>query len=256
MVRFRVQTRSIEGFFMSVTSEYLALALTEGATLEASIEVYDENAVQHRVGGAWRLQPFLLGTLPIASGQIVAGDPGFQFNMTGPFVRRVPPAAYEVWATIAVPDRRPKAWNLLRRKSTSLGTAPLVAFLTLLVTREAPASYELAAMDKADGDRPIDAHPGFGVDSGSAALMDAAHLPLMETFPDCMAAWRLAHKAQQGPPGMQGLAALTDLPSTPPVPVAVCSSGWGDGAYLSYWGLDRRGAPVRLVVDFNLPQNE
>lgn len=241
---------------MSVTSEYLELALTEGATLEASIEVYGKDMVKRRVGGASRLRPFLLGKLPITSGRIVAGDPGFQFDMTGPFARRVPPGAYEVWATIAVPRRRPWAWKFLRRKSTSMDTAPLVAFLTLLVSHETPETYKPAALDKPYGDRPIDAHPGFGVDSGSAALMDAAHLPLMETFPDCMAAWGLAHKAQQGPPGLQGLAALTDLPSTPPVPVAACSSGWGDGAYLSYWGLDKRGVPARLVVDFNLPQNE
>ena len=29
-------------------------------------------------------------------------------------------------------------------------------------------------------------------------------------------------------------------------------SGWGDGRYASYWGLDRDGAPVCLLTDFEV----
>ena len=32
--------------------------------------------------------------------------------------------------------------------------------------------------------------------------------------------------------------------------LVVFTSGWGDGVYPSYWGLDTSGIPVALVTDF------
>jgi hypothetical protein len=34
--------------------------------------------------------------------------------------------------------------------------------------------------------------------------------------------------------------------------IAMFQSGWGDGFYASYWGLDARGEPVCLVTDFSV----
>ena len=34
--------------------------------------------------------------------------------------------------------------------------------------------------------------------------------------------------------------------------IAAFSSGFGDGSYSSYWGLDAEGAPVRLVTSFDV----
>ncbi len=224
-------------------------ALDDRATFQAWIECYDAKMKLSRFGGWWILRPLHLGMLPVRSGQLVAGDPGLEFDMTGPFARTIPPGEYEVWASIAVPTRRAACEP---GTPLELGDSPLVAFLTLLVTSEPPARFELAALQKPDGDRPIDEDPGFGVDSAQAALMDAAYLPAVRRAEGTLDAWGLAHEAQFGPEGLKGLAALVELATTPPAPAAVCVSGWGDGAYRSYFGLDARGQPVRLTIDFNL----
>lgn len=39
-----------------------------------------------------------------------------------------------------------------------------------------------------------------------------------------------------------------------PVNVAIFQSGWGDGFYASYWGLDEAGRPLVLVTDFGVLQ--
>jgi hypothetical protein len=32
--------------------------------------------------------------------------------------------------------------------------------------------------------------------------------------------------------------------------IAIFSSGWGDGYYPAFWGLDKFGKPLVLVIDF------
>jgi Protein of unknown function (DUF4241) len=32
----------------------------------------------------------------------------------------------------------------------------------------------------------------------------------------------------------------------------IFSAGWGDGFYASYWGLNAKGEPLKLVTDFNV----
>jgi len=238
---------------MRVPAQRLDLALRDGATFEAWIEYYSEKSKLARSGGLWRVQALHLGRLPVPSGVLIAGDAGLQFDMTGPFARAIAPGEYDVWATMAMPERR-RWWPFTRPRPDDLGDWPRVAFLTLLLTPEHPKHYEPALLQKAGGQRPIAGHAGFGIDSAEAALMDASQLPSVRRVNDGMAMWNLAGKAAFGPPGIRGLAAVVDLPTDPPVPAAVCCSGWGDGAYLSYWGLNDAGDPVRLVIDFDLPR--
>ena len=40
--------------------------------------------------------------------------------------------------------------------------------------------------------------------------------------------------------------------NTPKGSAALFSSGWGDGGYASYFGLDQNNEPVTLVTDFQV----
>ncbi|VEG25436.1 DUF4241 domain-containing protein [Actinomyces howellii] len=80
----------------------------------------------------------------------------------------------------------------------------------------------------------------IGVDSGTGAVVDAVSYLSMShrDWSRAMRAW------------VSTDAALLD-PGTGPVGV-VTRSGWGDGGYGVYWGLDGQGRPVQLVIDYGL----
>ncbi len=242
---------------MNVPEAALALALREGARLDATITTltvlapFRRRERHHRV--CLQLQPVCLGLLPVPSGALIVGDLAMHFDMTGPFEQPIAPGTYEVWATIATPPKTGLLSRLLRRENP-FGDEPRVAFLTLLLDRTEPTSYVLAKLKKSPDDRPIDAHPGFGIDLAGAAMVDASHVDAICELPmDDL--WEVFNHLDHAPEPATGLAGRIDLPTSQPTPAIVSETGWGDGAYCSYWGLDADGACVRLVVDFNLPGN-
>lgn len=82
----------------------------------------------------------------------------------------------------------------------------------------------------------------FGVDAGNLAVVDAESAFRM-TVRQKELAWQ-RFIPEPGP------AQLLERDGT--TLGVIASSGWGDGAYPAYWGLDRAGAAAQLVVDFGV----
>ncbi len=177
-----------------------------------------------------------LGDLVMPTGQIFACDPFLVSPEEGPFTRTVPPGRYPVLVNVA----RMESYD------------ERVAYAIVRVADTPPVRWELALLPDHDASEPGDDESfGYGVDSGTGCLMDA------------LAAERLAERAQDGDnQDIEELMVKTYVhtwawvnyvldPDTGANVIAF-SSGYGDGVYPSYWGLDDAGAAVCLVTDFGL----
>lgn len=173
-----------------------------------------------------------LGKLTLPSGQIFARDPSYERFEGPPFARRVRPGRYPVVLTCLGdgPDRSPH---------------DRIAAAAILLRDELPTTWEHALPD---GETLDDLHPGqvhgYGVDGGTGCFVDAEVALEFEAgkrnFQRMLAAFR---KSDFQPL----IHTFRDEPA-----IAVFQSGWGDGFYASYWGLDARGEPVCLVTDFGV----
>jgi hypothetical protein len=194
------------------------LAFEDGAVVEGA---WDE---------AWTIRVIELGALTLRSGRILIGDP-----LTGALAseealaRRAPPGRYPVQLSViaASPeDHRVAAAKLVLRD------APVVRWEPALFEGQEPDAERL---------------PCYGVDSGTGVFACADAAPALD---DEESAERLLEALDRDADGLPGLGAC-------PHPVApesaLCfSSGWGDGLYVSWWGLAEDGAPSCLVTDFDL----
>lgn len=170
-----------------------------------------------------------LGVLTLPSGQVLACDPTWQDFDRRPFARQVRPGRYPVVLTTMRADA---------------GAAHAsVAAAALVLRDELPARWELAL---AVGQRLADLQPGqlygYGVDGGTGCFIDAE---FAESFGKRN--FQRLLRAYEG----SGFRPLIHVVKDEPT-IAVFQSGWGDGFYASYWGLDARGEPVCLVTDFGL----
>lgn len=173
-----------------------------------------------------------LGKLTLPSGQILASDPSYECFVVAPFARRVRPGRYPVVLTCVGDGENP-------------GPHDRVAAAAILLRDELPTTWEHALCD---GQKLIDLHPGqiygYGVDGGTGCFVDAEiageFAAGKRNFQRLLAAYR---KSDFQPL----LHTFRDEPA-----IAVFQSGWGDGFYASYWGLDARGEPVCLVTDFGV----
>jgi hypothetical protein len=182
-----------------------------------------------------------LGTLPFPTGEIVAADP-YRAADARPFARSVSPGDY--------------ALELGRINMDLFG--PRVAFARLrlrpdlAVVRHEPATVGSAGRGT------------YAVDSGLGSFMDerarndflAAMALYYERVPDGnyqrdVLAAELKNSADRNEPDDPGAWAIHRPPETGSQ-IAVFSSGLGDGAYESFWGLDGSGEAVTLVTDFGI----
>lgn len=156
-----------------------------------------------------------VGTLNVATGILVVGDLGYDPGVLSPVGQRVPPGNYP--AEVASVFGR----NLALR----------VRFSDRNVAKWHPA-------DMGDGGHVV------GVDAGNVAIMDVAAIMTLNAR-DKERAFELYAQADQRPNAqMLSLVGTNDT--------VVVDSGWGDGAYPVYWGVDANDAPVVLLVDFRL----
>jgi hypothetical protein len=174
-----------------------------------------------RLGEDSELRVERLGTL-VHDGIVVACDP-FSGSPRA-FARRFPAGAHAVEA-------------LVRRE----GKNEVIAFARVVFSAAVPVTFELATRGDEDvrmlapGQRF-----GYGVDAGTACF--AASESLVDDTDDLAAqfeadrriGWRTGRSHPRGEG--HGLVAFT--------------SGYGDGIYSSYVGLDAGGTPVCLVTDF------
>ncbi|SDM53418.1 DUF4241 domain-containing protein [Actinomyces ruminicola] len=134
------------------------------------------------------------------------------------------------------------------------GIATAQALLATIDTKQGPYERVAAVRAVLDDGEPVRwcaavLFPGVGtavgVDSGTAAIVDAtAYMSL--TRRQWWNAWNPFPERRWEDMGMFDC-------GTGPIGV-MTSSGWGDGTYAVYWGLDRDGRPLQLMIDYGVVQ--
>lgn len=174
-----------------------------------------------------------LGDLVLPTGQIVASDPFIADDP--PYTRSVAPGRYPVLVNVARID-----------------TDSRVAYAILRFSGQRPVRWEMAVYPEHDpATLGEDEFVRYGVDSGAGCFIDAGAVRMLverstmdygenQDLSDRMAAtyvhtWSWVNYVLDPDTGAN---------------VIAFSSGWGDGGYPSFWGLDETGAPVCLVTDF------
>jgi hypothetical protein len=161
-----------------------------------------------------------VASLHLPSGRVLACDPLVPIDER-PFERAVAAGDYPVDVAVAqLPDQQ------------------RVAALRVTLAPGAPVRFEPA------GDYGVDAGLGCFMDRDTFPLLDRAMRSLPQDgnyYDDVLAAelrdrdW-IEHHPERGRPHN----------------IVVAHSGWGDGIYSSYWGLDADGTAVWLVTDFEV----
>jgi hypothetical protein len=173
-----------------------------------------------------------LGSIDVPSGRLAGMD---ALLLDGaPFSRSVEPDRYPVQLVLA---RLPNGDER-------------VAFVQLKFGNRDAVRWENAAIDGDDADRDDDELAGFEVESGVACLFDA----------DAVAGWRAALVGDAS--HMQALERVLRENRRPVWTWArvrmaagsgvLITAGMGEGFYAAYWGFDRAGQIVSLVLDFDL----
>ncbi|WP_161965837.1 DUF4241 domain-containing protein [Steroidobacter cummioxidans] len=156
-----------------------------------------------------------VGFLNVTTGVLVVGDFGYSPRVLSPVGQRVPPGRYL--------------------------TEVAVAFERNAALRVRFSEHRVVAWHPADMG---DGGHGVGVDAGNVAVMDLAALMTLKSR-DKERAFEVYARADQCPNSMM-------LTLIQPNDTTIADSGWGDGRYPAYWGVDANGKPAVLVVDFLL----
>lgn len=154
-----------------------------------------------------------LGTVNLQSGAIVVADIGYLAHGTASLARSVPPGEYPVQVAIAF-DR--------------------IAAVRVRFGAE-PAQWRRASRS-GGGDSVV------SVDAGNVAIMDASAVAEV-TEVDVEQIIAQFATLDRPPAFVQALAGHAQA-------VALVESGYGDGGYPVYWGLDADGRVAELLVDF------
>jgi hypothetical protein len=178
-----------------------------------------------------------LGELVLPSGAIVACDPGIPDEYPA-FGRRVAPGRYAVIVSVAqIADDQRVAYALLR-----FADAP-------------PVQWENAAppRSKVLSIKPGEEY-GYGVDTGTGAFLDAVALQRLREKSEAgdESAWDAFVEQLGGNYVDTWSWGNATLDAATGANVIAFSSGYGDGFYRSYFGLDAAGNTVCLVTDFNV----
>lgn len=164
-----------------------------------------------------------VGNLRLSSGFLGVADFNVTSDSLGVRHRRVAPGELRVEA--AELDMRPFGGNSTR-----------VAAIQVVLSEGRAVRWVPA--NTPDGGHRI------GVDSANVAIFDAAAFSQL-THADHrrIGDYEVANLTESSPAKLLSFAGHEHV-------CAIVRSGWGDGSYPCYWGLDEQGNPVRLVVDF------
>ncbi|KXO92755.1 hypothetical protein AXK58_19355 [Tsukamurella tyrosinosolvens] len=154
-----------------------------------------------------------IGNLVTTTGAITVADFGYENTMARPLARLVPPGTYPV-------DR-----------VTAFGRN---AAIRVRFTGELPVSWHPAGLPDNEG------HV-IGIDGGLVCIVDYADYGAMTG--------RQKAAALNGPDDDTQPTGYTFPAGGTSVGVAA-ATGWGDGTYPVYWGIDAHGNAAQLVVDF------
>lgn len=189
------------------------------------------------------------GDLVVPSGRIVACDP-FEYADAPAFAREVLPGRYPVILALAQFARN--------------GDERIVAAMLRLNDAEPmrwdPALWEREPADAASTTDEARAAPGgasmpdeYGVDSGFGAFMDEAAIEALLDHIEAEDDEGYLQRRLESL-GLVGGPEWFDIPldDETGANILLFTSGWGDGAYPSYWGYAADGSLVCLLTDFGV----
>ena len=193
-----------------------------------------------------------LGELNLSTGKIVACDPLVCLYDTSPFTRTVQPGKYPVIACIA--------------KTENSGDR--YAIVKLEFSKDRATKWEMALTEQQDINelKEDDDYFGFPVDAGLGCFCDLETQQFYNQFDtdfmqrnpegniynDFFAAQFKKNAIDQNDP--QDIGDWLDfyLPNRPDLNVIMFHSGYGDGSYPCYWGINEDGKICSLIVDFQV----
>ncbi len=180
-------------------------------------------------GAAVRMVVETITDLNLRTGRIAVCDPFLGTNL--PLVQAVPPGSHAVELAVG---RAPRERDVVCAARVRFGARPAKSWRMATVKGQ---KLETLAPGRLFG---------HGVDSGTSCFVDASEANAAKTQPvrgqldQAIAAQREASRVW----------ASVELPSG--ANLVSFTSGFGDGFYASYWGLDAKGAIVELVTDFGV----
>ncbi len=172
-----------------------------------------------------------VGELHVDGGCIVGTDP-LVFTDGAPFRGTVPPGRYPV---------------------TSYRQSDRIALLELRFAQGPVERWQMALVGTADPSTLKNGETlGYPVDAGLGSFMDVAGQAALRT--------RMRHDEGKADgvldAFLEAFRADRQIMFQPlrihEANVAVVASGWGDGVYATYWGLDAASRPILLVTDFDV----
>ncbi len=169
----------------------------------------------------WTVSTAPLGQIRLETGAVGVGDP-FTGGLSGPrLARQAPPGPVDVELSVVrlAPDHLRVAGARLR-------------FSEAAVVQWVVATF-VGAEDAED--------PAYGVDAGTGCFVCATSAPQWDTEASSEVLLAAFDEDMLG-------CRHPDAPDH----IATFSSGFGDGIYMTWWGLDTTGAPAQLVTDFEV----
>ena len=188
-------------------------------------------------GSAAQLSVSRAGDLVLQTGRVVAADVFFLFDGL-PFTRWLPAGNHPVFvlhATAASDDR--------------------IAAAMIRVAPGDPVRWEPALTPGQDASRlPPDQFFGYGVDSGIGCFASAEAVEYLSRAGARAGDAYSARVEAAMFPSKNEFHLVADVPvgDGAALNVVAFQSGWGDGAYPSYFGLDAAGKPLVLLTTFGI----
>jgi len=190
--------------------------------------------------GRVRVHQVRTSDVVLPTGQLIACDPSDRMLDCGPFDRWVRPGAYPVDLSLV-------------EYGFGEQDAYRVACAKLILGEGPPVRWEMALQpgERLD-DLPLGGFHGYGVDGGTGCFIDQQTANHLSTD-DWENLWidRMVEMLCSRDGNRKYWGCLEIDPQSGGN-VVFFDSGDGDGAYPSYWGLDRTGAVSALVTDFGM----
>ena len=180
----------------------------------------------------FKLVAYRLPDLFLPTGAIVAAD--LLFSEEKSFARRVTPGAYPLTLVAA-----------------NVGNDERIAFAILQFSEGPVATWEIAMVCEPGAAKARKSHKhSYGVDSGTGGLCDAGAQEVMLDLADPEGSFQelIENEMKKSYQHTRSWVHVQTVAGS----AAIFSSGFGDGSYSSYLGLDCGGEPVALVTDFGV----
>jgi hypothetical protein len=203
-------------------------------------KAFQDGSVHHVGGYEITVKTLDVGTLLLPSGEVIANDP-FALPHAQPFSLKLAPGQYPVILSLAYYPNSPD---------------PVIAAAKLRITERAPVAWYLATISGQDPSTLAeDEIFGYPVDSGTSAFLSPESAAILGRQLASGALGinvdyikRLNEEMSAHP--ATGSWVDVRLEGSSGLNAVLFTSGYGDGFFASYWGLDETGQVACLVTDF------